>query len=169
MATRNTRNPCATEERTSNDSLQRERRADEVHAAAWKRFNSDPVRRMVSARDFTAIRNRLTVGQWPEDLLGSVSSPDKTTFERCAKAVYDARTALDEATEAASEDRAAWVACKRTPEYRAWVKSQAQGGGGGGGGSGGGKRCGKPCVGHGNEGRPCQVLVGKDGTCQYHG
>lgn len=170
MATRSTRNPCATEERTRNNSEQRERRADEAHAAAWKRFRSEPVRRMVSPADFAAIRNRLTVGQWPEDLLGNVSSPEKTTFERCAKAVYDARKALDEAGEAVSEDMAAWIACKRTPKYRAWEKSQAQGGGGqGSAGSGNRKGRRKPCVGHGNEGKPCQVLVGKDGTCQYHG
>lgn len=165
MGTRNTQNPCATEERTTTDSLERERRADEALVAAWQQLNSEPVRQMVSARDFSAIRNRLTIGQWPEDILGNLSSPEKTTFERYAKAVYNARKALDEAREAASQDKAAFIECKRTPEYRAWVNSQAQGNGG----SGSGKRCGAPRVGHGNEGSPCMVLLGKDGTCQYHG
>lgn len=31
------------------------------------------------------------------------------------------------------------------------------------------KRCGKPRVGHGAEGLPCQCLLGKDNTCRYHG
>jgi hypothetical protein len=32
-----------------------------------------------------------------------------------------------------------------------------------------GKKCGQPRTGHGHEGEACQVALGTDGSCQYHG
>lgn len=32
-----------------------------------------------------------------------------------------------------------------------------------------GQKCGQPRTGHGHEGEPCQVTLGADGACQYHG
>lgn len=32
-----------------------------------------------------------------------------------------------------------------------------------------GEKCGQPRTGHGHEGEPCQVALGPDGSCQYHG
>lgn len=32
-----------------------------------------------------------------------------------------------------------------------------------------GQKCGQPRTGHGHEGEPCQITLGMDGVCQYHG
>jgi hypothetical protein len=32
-----------------------------------------------------------------------------------------------------------------------------------------GQKCGQPRTGHGHEGEPCQITLGADGSCQYHG
>jgi hypothetical protein len=64
MTTTKMPDPCTLQKTEDTLALKRERDASNAHEAAWKRFNSEAIRKMVSVTDFTAARlKRLVTGR----------------------------------------------------------------------------------------------------------